>query len=439
MKSAYKLHQTVFRVAAVTTAMVAVPLAALAQQAQGCDTAPCVRKDKLVSADGFPRVSVAAHRPTSLLAVSSQLLSCSSRVAVHASTDDGASWTANCLPPVEFNSYHEAPALAFNEQGALFAASVADAEEMGSYPQMHRSTDGGHTWSELDVGSAGYGREGRANGMRVKVDTSPASPFRGSVYGVLPVSTVEYTEAYVFFTASRDGGDSWSHRAASPYDREVGRVKQADLAIDRKGRLYLSYVQCQSWSPNDCGGSNADLMLSISQDGGATWVSRGKIATISNSYSAPVLVANTTHGLHAGNLYSVRSTLVDGQMRILVSTSTDGGKNWGAELPVHGAGTASQLTPAAVVADDGALAVSWIDRYADQPGAPMQPMVALSSDGGASFSAPLPLITKPRKNDSDFYLNDGNSLAAAGSRLHAAYAVPDKEGDLGVHLGGLKR
>jgi len=180
-------------------------------------------------------------------------------------------------------------------------------------------------------------------------------------------------------------------------------------------------------------------MLTTSQDGGATWTPRGKIATISNSYSAPVLVADATRGPHAGSLYSVRSTLVDGQMRILVSASTDGGKNWGAEVPVHSAGTASQLTPAAVVADDGVLAVSWIDRQADQPGAPMQPMMALSSDGGASFSAPLPLVAKPRKNDSDFYLNDGNSLAASGSRLHAAYAVPDKEGDLGVHLGGLKR
>lgn len=438
MKPAYE-HRALFRVAALTAAMVAVPLAALAQQPQGCDTAPCVLKDKLVSADGFPRVSVVAHRPTSLLAVSSHLLSCSANVAVHTSTDDGASWTANCLPPMEFNSYHEAPALAFNEQGALFAASVKDAEEMGSYPQMHRSIDGGHTWNELEVGSAGYGREGRADGMRVKIDTSPASPFHGSVYGVLPVSTVEYTEAYIFFTASRDGGESWSHRPASPYDREVGRVKQADLAIDRKGRLFLSYVQCLEWTPNDCGGANAKLMLTTSQDGGATWTPRGKIATVTNSYSAPVLAVDATRGPRSGSLYSVRSTLVDGQMRVVASTSTDGGKTWGAEVIVSGVGAASQRTPAAVVADDGVLAVSWIDLNADQPGAPMQPMIALSSDGGASFSAPLPLVTKPRKNDSDFYLNDGNSLAAAGSRLHAAYAVPDKDGDLGVHLGGLKR
>lgn len=418
-----------------------VPLTTLAQQAQSCDAAPCVRKDVLVSAAGFPRVNVAAGpRTSSQLAVSSWLLSCGSRAAVHASADAGASWVAACLPSEEGSDFHEAPDLAFDEQGTLFAASVTDAWEMGSYPRMHRSTDGGQTWSaRLDIGTAGYGRDGRAEGMRVKVDKSPASPYRGSVYGVVPVSTVEYTEAFVFFTASRDGGDTWRHGAASPYDTKVGRMASADLAIDRRGRLYLSYVQCRTWSPNGCGGADADLMLSASHDGGATWKPRGKIATISNSSHLPVLAADASKSAYSGNLYSARSTLVDGKMQVQVSTSSDGGKTWSAAVPVSVGGTASQLTPAAVVAKDGVLAVSWIDRDDSQPGTPMQPTMALSSDGGASFSAPLPLVAKPHQSDDAYYLPHGNSLAADGNRVHAAYYVPDKSGAMGVHFGGVKR
>ncbi|MBI5268214.1 MAG: exo-alpha-sialidase [Burkholderiales bacterium] len=419
------------------SAMAILPMAAAA----ACGTDPCVVKDRLVSAHGYAAVSVAAHRPASLLVVSSgQLdspgLSCKSTVAVHTSTDDGRHWLSHCMPAMAAHYLHS-PQLAFDERGVLYAASTAEPWEGGVRPVMHRSTDAGATWRALDVGSPGYGRDGRGHSMRLAVDNSPASAYRGSVYGVMAVSTNEYVEAYVFFTASRDGGRTWDQGAASPHDREVGRMVYPSLAIDRAGGLFLTYVQCRAWGVSDCAGADADLMLSTSTDGGSTWQPGGQIAQVPNSpFTPPVLAADATGGPWRGRLYSVRAALVNGVSQLRVATSVDGGRSWGPDVPVHASGAHPQYHPAAAVTAAGELVVSWIDRQVDQPGEPWQPMAAVSSDGGATFAAPVALVG-PRKSRGDWFLT-GMALAVSGQRVHATYVVHDKAGDPGVHLGGLK-
>ena len=85
-----EIHRTALRAASIATAVAALTAAsaASAQKAEACDSGACVRKDIVVSAEGFPRVSVAAGpRQTPRLAISSRLLSCGSRVAVHAFAD----------------------------------------------------------------------------------------------------------------------------------------------------------------------------------------------------------------------------------------------------------------------------------------------------------------------------------------------------------------
>jgi hypothetical protein len=52
-------------------------------------------------------------------------------------------------------------------------------------------------------------------------------------------------------------------------------------------------------------------------------------------------------------------------------------------------GIFDQFMPSVKVSDDGSVAVSWLDRRNDPDNVKYQPMAAVSTDGGASFGAPL--------------------------------------------------
>ena len=73
-------------------------------------------------------------------------------------------------------------------------------------------------------------------------------------------------------------------------------------------------------------------------------------------------------------------------MRVIMIRSTDGGTTWSKPLPLAPkSDTHDQFFPAISVSPDGLVGVSWLDRRNDPNDIDYQAFAAISYDGGKSF------------------------------------------------------
>lgn len=120
-----------------------------------------------------------------------------------------------------------------------------------------------------------------------------------------------------------------------------------------------------------------------STDGGATWSDPRTVTD-----DTLVFGSHNFHALHAAADGSVIAAWLDGrtgQSAAFLSRSTDGGQSWGANQRL-GTGEACPCCRTAIAsAADGSVWVAW---RAVLPGSIRDIVVARSTDGGATFSAP---------------------------------------------------
>jgi hypothetical protein len=151
---------------------------------------------------------------------------------------------------------------------------------------VSRSTDGGRTWldgvtqklTQVNVWT-GNGRSKGSNGQfadheSIYVDTSPSSPFYGSVY----VTWVEFngqSHSPVKVAASRDGARTF----ATPVQVTSGTIRNnqdARLVSAPDGTLYLTFDNGVQ------GGKGTVFYVSKSSDGGVSWSEPFQFAALNN-------------------------------------------------------------------------------------------------------------------------------------------------------------
>jgi hypothetical protein len=232
-------------------------------------------------------------------------------------------------------------------------------------------------------------------GARIVQLTPEAGYFTEPSIAVNPQKPLQMVAAYqdnAHVAASSDGGATWVTPAgiAPPNYRVSGDVS---VTYDSRGHAILCYMAFDKlgtfnyWAHN---ASRSGLFVRRSLDGGAAWEA-DPIAVIQHETSPgmpwedkPYIVADNSAGPHAGNLYVgwTRWTLADSE--ILIARSTDGGATWSAplEISTH-RGLPRDDNGAAegfsgAVGPDGSLYVVWaLDN---------QIVFRTSSDGGQSFS-----------------------------------------------------
>jgi hypothetical protein len=309
-----------------------------------------------------------------------------SALGYYTSFDGGRSWINGAVPAGGFAQTSD-PALGFDTHGNAFIGMVSfdlgrGGQALGGAIQVARSTDGGRTFATpvtVEVSTSDGIEEDKPY---LVVDTNPASPFFSSVY----ISWTRfhfdaldnYLESPIFFSASRDGGLTWStpkeisgsnpavctfSGTLLPFDN--GRCKEDQFSspvVAPDGTIFVAFENEQA--VNDGQFRNQYLVVK-STDGGETW-------------SAPVRASDIIHdGVHDYPINIVgRQTLSNSQFRV---------------------NSAGNL---ALDATSGALVVVWSDnRNGTATNTNTDIFLALSTDGGIAWSAPT---TISRAND-QFY------------------------------------
>ncbi|MFL5883432.1 MAG: sialidase family protein [Thermoleophilaceae bacterium] len=356
--------------------------------------------------------------------------------AVWASHDGGRTWSGGAINAAGQTSYVVPPAVAqqpivrdhvpseFDEPGNLISADqntvwdrhgnvyyeclfagtrTADAKVL-----VFRSGDGGVTWSRPYEAFSEASTQIQIDRPFIAIDDS-GGPRDGTLY--LGFETMFY-QAYlprVYERASTDGGQTWGPIVR--VDEDGPNSAQWDPrerpVVGPDGTLHIVYDAAQfvSVAPIDPEATPIEVMVASSTDGGRTFrqsmvepnVRRIVSPDEAEPFFTETIPAIATDPHHAGRLAVAWPDVREGPARILLRTSSDGGRSWRAPLdvsddPVRVANQHDhvQLT----YLPDGRLVVVWRDRRFT----------------GGSFDAPFDVFARAFDVDSAGRLTPGRTV-----------------------------
>jgi hypothetical protein len=398
----------------------------------GCSPAPCVlpptQASEGPSANTFAPVAVSPKNPAHLT-VGSHDSNCgiSTQIGFYTSSDAGATWNATCLPLLtafgkEFDPGN-LPLVGYDLKGAAYIA--AEYEVPGpvgpSLIAIEKSTDG-LTWSAPAVAVGGGGSE--IFYASLAVDQTRGSPYADSIY----VAGIDLNGNQLLVSHSRDGGSTWTQTLVA---RDPSSVDyNPNLAVGKDGAVYLAWMHCPPAGPGVyCANSVENVGFSESDDGGLTWSGPkiiAKVLELPNSCSCwpfgavpntrigapntPALGVDNSNGPYSGRLYATMFQWTGTYMRVQVIHSSDGGNTWSMPVPVAPPSDIhDQFFPWLSVSANGLVGVSWLDRRNDPANVSYQAYAAISSDGGEDFQPNVQLtkaFSNPDSNASDDGLGD---------------------------------
>jgi hypothetical protein len=195
----------------------------------------------------------------------------------------------------------------------------------------------------------------------------------------------------VFVSASDDGGVTWGdpvtvHSGTQSFDDKEAIVVDTRDDSPYKGRVYVIWDSVS-------GDQQAQVvMISFSDDGGRSW---GAPVPISDVRAAGVAGSRTGSGIpsaaidaRTGALYVVwqDNRFTPGTDQIAFSRSTDGGESWTAPRRISdGPTSAANFTPAVAVSAAGWVGVSYYSLRNDRSGVKVDEYLTLSSNRGQKF------------------------------------------------------
>ena len=325
------------------------------------------------------------------------------------------------------------------------ASDTADVQTMG----VHRSTDCGHTWQgPFEVTSA----------------TNP----NGLIEGGFPADAADKE----FMDVDPDTGRvllSWSNFTPAPTALggvEIRTTYSDNLktaatptwsksvvvsSIDSDGQASIprfargsqkAYVAWRRFPfPGTFFGYGNSVALARSTDNGATWqapIETGEFFTMDQVLgndrvnTSPSLAVDNSRGPRKGTIYLVYADNNSGDgADVTFQKSTDGGKTLSTPVQINaspGQDRAQWFPWVSVDNLTGRVSVFYYDQGIDKSGDLTQVSYTFSDDGGAHWSAPVPLTKIPFKggwgNDTGQpNLGDYNQAVSQRGELFAAYAV----------------
>jgi hypothetical protein len=325
----------------------------------------------------------------------------------YTSFDGGRTWLNGHVPNTGFAQTAD-PAVGFDTLGNAYYAIIAfdlglGGQALGGAIQVSRSSDGGQTFERpvtVEVSSSDAIFEDKPY---LVVDTNTGSPFLNSVYIVWTRfhfdSADRYLESPIFFSASRDRGQTWSapleisgaSRAACTFSgtplAHDGRCREDQFgspAVGPDGAIFVAFQNDQAI--NDGQFRNQYLVVK-STDGGTTWSAPVRASdiihdgvndypinvvgrqTLSNSQFRVNSAGNLAVDAVTGALFVVWSDNRNGTVGstntdVFAVSSTNRGATWSVPAPVTNA-PGDQFFPWSAVGPDGTLNVSFMDRSYD--------------------------------------------------------------------------
>jgi hypothetical protein len=237
-----------------------------------------------------------------------------------------------------------------------------------------RSFDGGATFEpplnlSRSIGGDGKGRLSAKSWLNGSLDLASAAD------GTLYAAWTEY-DGPLWFTRSGDRGASF----ASP------RQIVGDPARPARGPTIASHAGAVhvAWTTGE--DPSADIRIATSRDGGTTFEPEVIVATTASYSDAPKLAADRHGALHLAHAESAGGPLE--RYHVRYTRSPDGRRFEPARTLSRGDDGAG--FPSLAIDERGTVHVVW-EVYPDHREAPRGLAIAMSRDGGETFSAPAPV------------------------------------------------
>jgi hypothetical protein len=422
-----------------------------------CSPAPCVLPPTQVS-DGtytFDAPIVSDPLDPRHLLLGSYSGSCpgDTPLGFYTSLNGGSSWNLRCLTQgIGQNGAFYSPILGYGQDGVAYIGGVF--EDLGyetNFVGVEHSPDGIH-WSKpvlaLQAGSSAWD-------PWLTVDNNPGSPYLNSVYVSAAMFGAQYWSYRLYVSHSNDYGITWIPKPVAPGQLAPQTDAYTNMAVGKDGTVYVTWMYCVAEGSGVCGSKDtAYMVFSKSSDGGNTWSNPTSLATValnnldlpnSNVYipDRPVIGADGSSGPYAGNLYVAMYNWTGTFMQVQVVHSTDGGTTWSKPVPVAPpSDNHDQFFPWLAVSQSGLVGVSWLDRRNDPNNVDYQAFAAISNDGGQSFQPNVQLTTafsNPNDNGGSDFIGDYTGNTWDGPDYFLAAWMDNSNGaDMQDVVGGIK-
>lgn len=305
---------------------------------------------------------------------------------IYVTTNGGQSWygTDTCpCPPINF--HRGDPGIAIDKDGRFLLIRLGFSPGLYS----HYSTDNGLTWSgQRTVATNDQDRASLVS------DVNPSSPYYGRSYA----AWVRYSMPFpVVFSFTDDGGQSWS--APAQINNPTRRGQGGEIALGPNGEVLVCWAGVISTSP-----FTEDFVgFARSTNGGASWTvienafdMNGIAGTFPSKGSIrvnglPRIDVDKSEGPRNGWIYIVttqRNLLPAGSdPDIILNRSTNGGTTWSAGIRVNRDALNNgkfQYFPAIHVDNFGGVNILYYDdrnTTSDSTGV----FLARSTDGGETW------------------------------------------------------
>jgi hypothetical protein len=393
------------------------------QPGVACSPAPCVLPPTQASEGGsLVNTSPIAANPLNpkQLLVGSNDFNCpgGGGAGFHLSADGGSTWSVTCMLGIVAEGYvfdpGGGPLVGYDRNGVAYIASPYTDNEEGFYGFIaFEKSDDGVNWSKPRVALIATATFADEPGFAI--DTNPDSPFLNRLYvsaRMIGPPGVQ-SQNQVMVAHSSDGGQTWSRSKAEPIQNYPASDGFTTLAVGKDGTVYLAWQRCAGSGPSvACSDGTGFMVFSKSTDGGVTWSHPALITSVTIAppwccyvgflpntndvrvYNYPAIGVDNSDGPNAGNVYVSMYNWTGTFMQVQVVRSTDGGTTWSKPVPVAPARyTHDQFFPWLSVSSAGLVGVSWLDRRNDPANIDYQAYAAISTDGGQSFQPNVQLTT----------------------------------------------
>jgi hypothetical protein len=351
--------------------------------------------------------------------------------AFYATFDGGLTWNELFFPdPGGFGEAGD-PAVAFGPVGETYFEALAFSGNSAIY--VGRSDDGGLTVPNANwVKAVPERARSFADKPAMVVDTGG-----GTLSKAVYVTWTRFNNSGttpIMVTASFDSGATWSP-ATRLSDSDF--CQGSSCAVGPNGELDVAYYDMNTSS----------IQFDTSPDGGVTWGTDVKIADapflggVPNSgfrtNSFPSLDVDTSGGPFNGRIYACWATdLGTGSgPDVMIANSSDGGATWSTPIPASDVTTNTQFSPWLDVDANGNVNVGFYDRRDDATDIKIRYYVSRSSDGGATFQPNVKAsddFFNPNKNPQGFFIGDYTGLAASDRSIHGVW-TDERNGDNDVY------
>jgi hypothetical protein len=382
---------------------------------------------------------------------------CCGGVAFYRSGNGGSGWgLATYMSSITVHDLEYVPggepSVGYDRKGAAYITSLyEDNEGQGTGLVAIQKSANGASWSQPVVALFTPGDLPYNTGLAV--DTSVSSPYPNSLYvsGIMEYGLTS-GKAQVLVSHSSDGGATWKQVAVDRVQRYPAYDVWTRPAVGKDGTVYVAWLHCPGSGPDQgCIDDYSYVMFSRSSDGGETWSTPRRVATVGlplggylpntspgvRVYNYPEIATDRSDGPHAGNLYMAMYSWTGTYLRVQMIRSTNGGDSWSQPLaPAPSGDTHDQFFPSISVSPTGLVGMSWLDRRNDPANIEYQVFAAISNDGGKTFQRNWQLTKAFSDPNGNFgFIGDYSGNTWAGKDFVAAWMDSSKIVDV---VGGVR-